>query len=392
MIPNASDGVATGVEIVADDAALRAFVERLRHTAWVAVDTEFLRERTYYPKLCLIQLATADEIACVDPLAVRDLAPLTGLWADTGVTKVFHAASQDLEILLQACGEIPRPVFDTQIAAALLGHPDQIGYARLVADRLGVSLDKGHTRSDWSRRPLSPEELDYAADDVRYLARLYPEMEAELVRRGRRDWLDGEFAALAEPDRYRPAPERAWQRVRGGRRLRPAQRRVLARLAEWRERRAMAADKPRGWIVKDEVLLTLAQKRPGDEAGLERMHNLPDNVRRKYGAELLELITAAARQPALPGVEDEPAATLPPGREPLADLLLAGLRERAAATGIAAGVLAGRKELERLIAGERDLALLRGWRYEAAGKALLDLLEGRRALRASGDGVEWISP
>lgn len=393
MIPKVSGDVAAGadaaIRVIADDASLRTLVDRLRQAPWVAVDTEFLRERTYYPKLCLVQLASSDELACVDPLAVTDLSPLTALWTDTGVTKVFHAASQDLEILLQACGEIPYPLFDTQIAATLLGHPDQIGYARLVADRLGVSLDKGHTRSDWSRRPLSPEELEYAADDVRYLARLYPEMEAELTRRDRRAWLDAEFAALADADRYRPDPERAWQRIRGGRRLRPAQRRVLARLAEWREHRAMAADKPRGWIVKDEVLLTLAQKRPDDEAALERMHNLPDSVRRKYGTKLIESIATAARQPDLPGVAEEPPAKLATGREPLVDLVMAGLHERASATGIAPGVLANRKDLERLIAGERELPLLRGWRYEAAGKALLALLDGEKGLRVVDGKLGW---
>lgn len=392
MIPNASGAVAANIEVVADDAGLRAFVERLRGAPWVAVDTEFLRERTYYPKLCLVQIATDSDLACVDPLAVSDLSPLASLWADAGVIKVFHSATQDLEILQQACGEIPRPLFDTQVAATLLGHPDQIGYARLVSERLGVDLDKQHTRSDWSRRPLSPEELDYAADDVRYLARLYPELDAELQRRGRRAWLDDEFAALVDPERYRPDPARAWRRIRGGRRLRPDQRRVLARLAEWRERLAMASDRPRGWVVKDDTLLALAQKRPRDAAGLARVRDLPEAVQRRHGDDLLEVIAAAADQPPLPGVEDEPAPVLPPDRAPLVDLLMAGLRERSAATGIATGALANRKELERLVAGERDLPLLRGWRREAAGEALLELLEGKAALRGSGEGPDWIDP
>lgn len=386
MIPDTPESVA----VIADDDALRDLVRRLREAEWVAVDTEFMRERTYYPKLCLVQLATDTELACVDPLALDDLSPLTELWADASVTKVFHAAGQDMEVLLQTAGELPRPVFDTQIAATLLGYPDQIGYARLVADRLGVTLDKSHTRSDWSRRPLSTEELDYAADDVRYLARLFPDMEAELVRRGRRDWLTPEFEALLDADRYRPDPAAAWRRVRGGQRLRPGQRRALARLAEWREHAAMAGDRPRGWILKDEVLLTLAQKRPSDEAELHGIRNLPENVRRKHGRTLIELIAAAAEGPAPPGVGDPAPAPLPAEHQPLVDLAMAGLRERAAATGIAAGTLANRKELERLVAGERDLPLLKGWRREAAGQALLDLLEGRTALRGAEAGVDWI--
>lgn len=388
MIPDTPESVA----VIADVEALRDLVQRLRKSAWVAVDTEFMRERTYYPKLCLVQLATDTELACVDPLALADLSPLTELWTDASVTKVFHAAGQDMEVLLQTAGELPRPVFDTQIAATLLGYPDQIGYARLVADRLGVTLDKSHTRSDWSRRPLSTEELDYAADDVRYLARLFPDMEAELERRGRRDWLDPEFETLLDADRYRPDPAAAWRRVRGGQRLRPGQRRALARLAEWREHAAMTGDRPRGWILKDEVLLTLAQKRPGDETELGKIRNLPENVRRKHGKTLVELIAAAAEGPAPPGVEEPAPAPLPPERQPLVDLAMAGLRERSAATGIAAGTLANRKDLERLVAGERDLPLLKGWRREAAGQALLDLLEGKTALRGAETGVDWIEP
>lgn len=388
MIPNEPDSVA----VITDNEGLQDFVARIRRDAWVAVDTEFMRERTYYPKLCLIQLATASELACVDPLAIADLSPLTALWADETVTKVFHAASQDLEVLLQDSGEIPRPVFDTQIAATLLGYPDQVGYARLVAEQLEVSLDKSHTRADWSKRPLSDQELGYAADDVRYLARLYPALDADLRRRGRRDWLDAEFRGLVEPARYRPDPDAAWRRVRGGQRLRPAQRRVLAQLAAWREREAMAADRPRGWILKDDALLALAQKRPRDRAGLERVRGLPDALKKRHGERLLELIARAPDQPAPAGLEEPPQTPLPADRQPLVDLLMAGLRERAAVEDIAVAALASRKELERLVGGERDLPVLSGWRRQAAGQALLDLLEGRRALRAGGDTLHWEPP
>lgn len=264
MIPEAPEQVA----VIEDNEQLAALVARLRDGEWVALDTEFMRERTYYPQLCLIQIAGPNELACVDPLALDDLEPLTALLTDTSVTKVLHAAVQDLEILWQTTGALPEPVFDTQVAAALLGYPDQIGYATLVASMLGHALDKAHTRTDWSQRPLAAEQVAYAADDVRYLAELYPRIREQLAKRGRLEWVNAESETLADPARYTPDPGQAWKRIKGVDKLRPAQQQALARLAQWRETTAMRRDRPRRWILKDDVLVQLARKNRGPTRNL----------------------------------------------------------------------------------------------------------------------------
>lgn len=382
MIPEAPGQVT----VIDNGRDLTALVERLRAGDWVALDTEFMRERTYYPQLCLIQLAGPDDLACVDPLALDDLEPLTALLTDDSVTKVLHAATQDVEILLQACGTIPAPIFDTQVAAALLGHPDQVGYARLVAAILGVELDKAHTRADWSQRPLGAEQIDYAADDVRYLAKLYPQLHDQLAARGRLDWIAVESQAMTDPARYTPDPARAWQRVKGIQKLRPGQQQAVAQLAEWRESTAMEQDRPRRWILKDDALIQIARKRPAVTAELASIRGLPDAVIRRHGDALLDCIHDAAQSPAKALVADN--APLTPEQQPLVDLLMTGLRAQAAAVEISVGALAGRKELERLAGGERDLPITRGWRRAAAGQTLLDLLDGRITLRATANGVE----
>ncbi len=380
MIPNSSKDVA----VITDQKELAELVSQLSSEPWVAVDTEFLRERNYYAQLCLIQIGTPGFAICIDPLALSDLSPLRELFTNPDITKVFHAASQDMEILLQATGEVPYPVFDTQVAAALLGHADQIGYARLVDAMLGVQLEKVHTRSDWSRRPLTTQELEYAADDVRYLAQLYPEMRAQLEQRGRLEWLAPEFAALSDAARYRTEPDAAWRRVKGGKRLKPAQQQALIPLAAWRERQAMCADRPRGWIIKDEILLDLARRRPGDLQALQSIRGMPESLAQKHGTTLIELIAEAGKRPV------EAAAPMPerlaPEQEPLVDLLMAALRTRAAEVDISPGALATRKDLEQLILGRDDIALLQGWRSKAVGQLLQDVLAGERGLRVN-DGT-----
>ena len=380
MIPNSNKDVA----VITDQADLVELMTKLSDAPWVAVDTEFLRERNYYAQLCLIQVGTPDLAVCIDPIALSDLTPLRELLTNPAITKVFHAAFQDLEILLQATGEVPSPVFDTQVAAALLGHADQIGYARLVEAMLGVQLEKAHSRSDWSRRPLQPQELEYAADDVRYLAALYPQMRAELQQLGRLQWLAPEFEALADPARYRTEPDDAWRRVKGWKRLKPAQQQVLAPLAAWRERTAMSSDRPRGWIVKDEILLDLARRRPGDMQALQSIRGLPENLAKKHGDTFLGMIAEAKKRPA------EPLAELPdrltPEQEPLVDLLMATLRICAAQADISPGALATRKDLEQMIAGRSDIALLQGWRKQAVGQRLKEVLDGELSLHVS-DGA-----
>lgn len=380
MIPEAPEQLDT----ITSDAELRRLIAGLRGHAWVALDTEFARERTYYPQLGLVQLAGPETMACVDPLALDSLAPVADLLADLQTTKVVHAGYQDIEILLQETGTVPAPVFDTQVAASLLGHPDQIGYAALVEAELGQRLAKAHTRTDWTKRPLAPEAVAYAADDVRYLAQLYPLLRDKLAACNRLAWLTPEFEAMVQPDQYRSDPEQAWRRIKGVHKLRPVRQQVLARLAAWRESQAMQRNRPRRWIVKDDVLLELARRKPGSRTELARVRGLPDAVIRRYGDDLL------ARLRAMDDVPDQPLVTEPalaPEQQPLADMLMAALRAQADAIQVSAGALANRREIERLAAGERALPVLHGWRHAAVGQTLLALLDGDITLRAGANGV-----
>lgn len=380
MIPNHN------VAVITDPGELGQTLTELQQQPWVAIDTEFLRERTYYAQLCLVQIGTPDTAFCIDPLALDDLAPLRELLTNENITKVFHAAFQDLEILQQATGEVPRPVFDTQVGAALLGHADQIGYARLVQTMLGVELEKAHSRTDWTRRPLKPEVLEYAADDVHYLARLYPDMRDQLQQCGRLDWLLPEFAQLTDPERYRTHPQDAWQRVKGWKRLKPAQQQVLAPLAAWREQTAIHANRPRGWILKDDVLLELARRRPQNAQALADIRGLPGSVTQKHGRRLLDLIAQARQRPA------EPLAPVPerlaPEQEPLVDLLMATLRARATEIDISPGALASRRDLEKIVAGNPAAKPLQGWRLQAVGQLLQNVLHGELAVSVSGEQLK----
>lgn len=369
------------VRHVATTADLAEVCTALRRSEVVALDTEFIRERTYYPQLCLVQLADAHQLVVVDALALlnkeTDLAPLDALLADTGVLKVLHAARQDLEIFALRMGVVPAPVFDTQIAASLLGHGEQAGYAAVVQKLLGVTLDKSHVRTDWAARPIPAGALDYAVDDVRYLLEVHRRLRDELAARGRSEWLDAEFAALARMDNYKIEPADAWRKVRGIQRLSGPQRTRVVALAAWRERIAIESDKPRGWILKDEVLVDLARRNPPDEAGLAAIRDMPPQVVKRRGADLLAALGADGAAP----TAEAPRERLTPEQESLVDALAALSRLRANAQGVAAGNLAPRRELERLVLGERELELLAGWKREALGEALLALLDGKIALR-----------
>lgn len=358
--------------------ALADFARHAGRAPWLAVDTEFMRERTYYSRLCLIQVATDEQVACIDPLALDDLTPLYDLLYDTGIVKVFHAAGQDLEVLHHLTGRVPTPLFDTQIAAALAGYGDQCGYARLVQALLGVDLPKVHTRADWSKRPLSPEELRYAADDVIYLRDVYRALRDDLEHRGRLAWLEDDFAALADPARYEPAPDHAWRRVKGWMQLKPGQQQVLLRLARWRERLAMERDRPRRWILKDEVLLDLARRKPRSLSELARVRGMPPATVEHHGNALVALIAEGAA--ATPEALAPHPERLDPEQEPTVDLLMAALRAEAARHDVSPGALAARRDLERLVLGERDMDLLRGWRGRIAGRAMVEVLEGRARL------------
>lgn len=365
---------------VTTSAELLHALDRLRDADFVALDTEFMRESTYFPKLCLVQLATpapggGAECALIDPLAVPDLQPLWDFLNDRGRIKVLHAARQDLEVLSVAMRvALNGPIFDTQIAAALLGHPAQIGYGALVAERLGQQLEKGHTRTDWSRRPLSPEQVQYAEDDVRYLVPLYQNLRDALEEAGRTQWLSEETRELESPALHRTEPEAAWKRLKGLDRLRPEQRATAKLLAHWREEMAIKHDKPRGWILADDALREIAERLPGKVEDLENIRTVPAGVARRRGEELLALIARGREQGA-----SEPASFIPPRPEPQQVAMVTKLMNLARATAeelkISPEILATRRDVEQLVFSRRTDQLSTGWRKDVIGDRLIAMAQ-----------------
>ncbi len=365
---------------------LQQLCQQLKGASVVVLDTEFMREKHYYAQFCLLQVATDEVIACVDPLAIEDLTPLMDILYDEQIIKVFHAAGQDLELFFDAYGKLPKPLFDTQIAAALLGHGNQIGYGNLVQAVLNVSLDKSHSRTDWVLRPLDDAQLAYAADDVRYLLPVYHRLVDELAELGRSEWLARDFRVLADETRYQKDDYQLWQRVRGANRLKPSQLAILRELAAWREQVAREKNKPRKWILSDEVMLDVARHAPVDLTRLARIRGLNDNSVRQWGERLLALVVKGQ------SVDREACPSFPKKRTPTvhqeaqADLLMSVVRRVAAESRIAMASLGSRKEIEALVMGDQEQALLQGWRGELLGRPLLAVLKGESTLQIR-DGV-----
>lgn len=374
------------IPFITDTEKLRGFCEAIAESDWVALDTEFIREQTYYPRLCLVQIAVPGKVALIDPIAITDLSPLRELLCDTGRIKVLHAASQDLEIFFHLWGEVPAPVFDTQIAATLLGQGDQTGYGKLVETILGITLPKGHARTDWAQRPLDPEQIDYAAADVTHLCDLYLRIRADLERNGRLGWLADDFAALCDPARYRPDPANAWRRLRGARSLPERQVRVVAALAAWREETAMKTDRPRRWVLQDDALIDIARLRPQDHPALSRIRGLNEGLVRRHGDALIEILARAESLPLPEGFEGRPHR---PGRdeEALVDAAMVLLKLCATGAGVSPSMLASRRDVEALARGETDGALSSGWRARLAGNSLREFVAGRTCLCVDESGL-----
>jgi len=362
------------IETTADLAAL---CEQLKRSDWLTLDTEFIREETYYPQLCLIQVATDDVIACIDPLAIDDLGPLLDVFYDPAITKVLHAARQDLEIFHMLRGAPPENIFDTQIAATLLGQGDQIGYGNLVKAMLDVELDKAHSRTDWAKRPLSPEQLDYAADDVRYLRDIYKQQLQQLGEMDRLKWLDEDFAQLSKPGLYEPDTANAWQRLKGINRLKGVQLAIVQELAQWREELARERNLPKRWVIHDDLLVEIARLRPLSEDKLRHIRGLDEKKIARYGKTLLQLVDKAKARPneQWPKLDFRPR--LSAEQDAMVDILLGMLKLCAHTHHVSPNSLATRKDLELLITGSEEAALLHGWRHELCGAHLEHLLSGR---------------
>jgi len=378
--------------LITDSATLSTFCANVRGAPYIAVDTEFLREGTYYAKLCLVQIAYGPHAAAIDPLAPGiDLTPLRDLLLDAASVKVFHAAGQDLEIFLQKTGVVPAPVFDTQIAAAACDLGDQPGYATLVQALLGVELDKASQATDWSLRPLTERQITYALGDVTHLCHIYEKLVAELEARGRGSWVAEDMAALLDPSRYRVDPREAYRRLR----VRDTRRQTLAvlrELAAWREETAMARDLPRPWVAQDDALVEIAQHTPRTVDDLARVRTLKGPVAR--GADGRALLAVVERALALPESE---WPTLPDrrppmsGHESLVALLQALLRLRCEAHGVAMRMVATRDDLDLLATMETpDIPALHGWRREIFGEDALALRAGKLALTGRDGGVEGV--
>jgi len=361
---------------------LAPLVERLSRKPFVAVDTEFMRENTYWPDLCLIQIASDEEAAAIDPKADIDLGPLLSLLVDNEeVLKVFHAGGQDLEIIYNLTGKTPVPLFDTQIAAMALGHGEQVGYSNLIESMLGHSIDKGARFTDWSRRPLDKRQIDYAIADVTHLATVFPKLLGRLKKTGRGGWLDEEMERLANPSSFAFEPEDAWKRLKLPSRN-PAVLGRLKALAGWREVEARTKNIPRGRIVKDDTLGELAAHPPKTQDDLGRVRGLSAGWKTNdIGARMMQAVEASKplepnempdREPRRPGLTKDGAL--------VSDLLKLLLKIRAKETGVAPRLIARSDDLEALAAGVRkDLNILEGWRFEEFGRDALDLVEGRLA-------------
>lgn len=369
--------------LITDSSDLSALCARLGKSPFVTVDTEFMRENTFWPDLCLIQIANSEEAAAVDPKAHGlDMTPLLDLLVERDdVLKVFHAGGQDVEIIYNLTGKTPHPIFDTQIGAMALAQAEQLGYSNLVESWLGVSLDKGARFTDWSRRPLDQRQIDYAIADVTHLASIFPQMLDKLRDTGRGHWLDEEMEKLADPGNYEVAPELAWLRVKVQSRKPDVLGRLRA-LAAWREIEARTKNLPRGRIAKDETLAEIAAHPPRTQADLARVRGLSASWKSNdIGTRLIEAIEQATP---LAKEELPPAAPRAPGlgRDGVlvADLLKLLLKIRAKEMNVAARLIARSDELEQLAAGVRQgLSILTGWRAEVFGQDALELVEGRLA-------------
>ena len=378
--------------VVTDTEALSALCHRLADEEFVTVDTEFMRERTYYPELCLVQLAGETEVAVVDTVSDRlDLAPLGDLLANPAVTKVFHAARQDVEIFVQRFNAVPTPLFDTQVAAMVAGFGDQVGYDSLVSSLTGGSIDKAHRFSDWAARPLSAAQMTYAAADVTWLRPVYRRLRARLLEEGRLTWVAEEMAILANPATYRTEPETAWERLK----VRGTNRRFLAMvrtLAAWREQEAQRINIPRQRLLKDETLMEIAAIAPVDPEALARARGITRGFAEgRSGVSLLEAaaVTIALPEASLPEVPRQRDAARPSAA--LVQLLKVLLTARCEENQVAAKLIASSDDIDR-IASEAapDVPALHGWRRTVFGDDAVALREGRVALGVDGKRIRLI--
>jgi ribonuclease D len=368
-----------------NDEALAQFCVELGQARYCAIDTEFIRESTYYAELALIQIGSGEHFACIDPLAISDFTPFAELLAKPDLLKLFHSCSQDLEILYQKFGAVPTPVFDTQLAAAVLGYNHQISYADLVQQVCAVTLEKKHTRANWMRRPLSQDELDYAMDDVRYLLTVYEHISEQLQTSRRDSWMEKDLRALTDPAKYEVDMSQVWKRLKGVQKLKGDKLQIAIDLCRWREEQAQRQNRPRRWIVKDDTLIEIARQRPANEADFSSIPELQSKTIRRHGAELLAIVANAADMDPADWPQHDKVNTLDKQQLALGDCLMALCRVIADENDIALATLVVRKDIDNLILNSKSSRLTQGWRFTMAGEKLLEFIHGQSAISVADD-------
>ncbi|VAX00863.1 Ribonuclease D [hydrothermal vent metagenome] len=376
--------------LIENEQELTEFCQKIANAEYIAIDTEFVRDKTYFSKLCLIQIASPTEIACIDPLKVNDLSALKSLFANSAQTKIFHAARQDLEILYFELALMPEPMFDSQIAATLLGLGEQIGYGNLVKHYLDISLAKQHARTDWEQRPLSAEQLEYAANDVRYLIQMYPLILEDLQKYGRQDWLENDFAQLLDPGLYQVNKDQLWQKVSGNQKLRRKQLAVLQQLCIWREEVAIKKDKPRKWILSDNIALSIAMTMPTSRPKVANIRGINKATVDKDATVIVECVNKALATPEEQWPVPNKKRKLDKNQEATVDALLAISKLKANEHNISVGAIVNRNELEKLILNETELDILSGWRLNLVGETLLQFLTNKLNLNYINNKLELI--
>jgi ribonuclease D len=362
-------------DLITEEDEFRDVCATLAGGSWVGLDTEFLRERTYFAKLCLVQLSSEGFECAIDVLAMQSLKPLEEL-LDGGTQKVLHAARQDFEVLYQSCGALPEPAFDTQLAAAFCGFPDQIGYAGLVAEEMGVALSKQQTRTDWSPRPLTAAQMEYALADVQYLGELRSRLEARLDAGGKRGWFEEEMLTFLDREFYEVNPANSYLRVKAGGRLDGPARVALQALAAWRENSARNRDLPRSWVVSDADLVALARLSPCSVDEVSRCEGLKPGFVKRHGKQLVDAVQSALENPEQ--AELPPAARILTSAERKhSSALMQEVAARAAELDMAPSLLATRRDVEALVRAGDDTdaveacAVMAGWRKDVIGPVLL---------------------
>lgn len=377
--------------LIDTDQQFVAFLERCKKSPYIAIDTEFLREKTYYPKLCLLQMGIEHEIAIVDPFKIRNLAALADVLIDPSIVKIFHACSQDVEILYHETGVVPSPIFDTQIAAAVLGKTQQASYSSLVSQYCDVNLPKKDSFTDWSRRPLTESQILYAADDVKYLPQIYYEMLAQLKKKNRLSWLDETFADLSKKEKYEIDPQARYKKLKRVNQLNARQQAAAREFAAWRELQAQRLNIPRKWVVSDEQIVEACRREARTLDELYMVRGMKESLKTSDARKVLSALIAGLDCPQSELPDVRPKSKNESNVDVILDLMNALVRMRAREHEIAPQTLAPQAELLKLARGHYDESeLMQGWRYTLVGRDLQTLLEGGFALQIHDGNLEII--